>query len=246
MAPVPDPSALAVLVATAFVASIVAGVAGFGAGVILLPIVALTVGVRAAAPVLTVTMLLGNTGRIWWSRHELDAAVAWRYLAGAVPATFLGVVLYAGATGHSLGRVIGVFLLTSVPLRRLLLSTRVRVRLAHFPVLGGVFGILSALVVTTGPLTTPFFLAYGLRRGSFVATEAVCALGMHVTRGVAFARYALLGWDTVALGCVLGATMFAGSWIGRHLLERMNDRVFLLILECLLVVMGLQFLFFSR
>ena len=242
----PDPSALAVLVAAAFVGSIVAGVAGFGAGVILLPIVALTVGVRAAAPVLTVTMLLGNLGRMWWSRHEVDAAVAGRYLAGAVPATFLGVVLYAGATGHSLGRIIGVFLLASVPLRRLLLSTRVRIRLAHFPLLGGVFGMLSALVVTTGPLSTPFFLAYGLRRGGYVATEAVCALGAHVARGAAFARYALLGWDTVALGCVLGGAMFAGSWIARRLLDRMSDRLFLRILEALLVVMGLQFLVFPR
>ena len=241
----PDPSALAVLVAAAFVGSIVAGVAGFGAGVILLPIVALTVGVRAAAPVLTVTMR-SATSRVWWRRREVDAAVAGRYLAGAVPATFLGVVLYAGATGHSLGRIIGVFLLASVPLRRLLLSTRVRVRLAHFPVLGGVFGVLSALVVTTGPLSTPFFLAYGLRRGGYVVTEAVCALGAHVARGAAFARYALLGWDTVVLGCVLGGAMFAGSWIARRLLDRMSEGVFLRVLEALLVVMGLQFLLFPR
>ena len=125
-------------------------------------------------------------------------------------------------------------------------STRVRVRLAHFPVLGGVFGMLSALVVTTGPLTTPFFLAYGLRRGGFVATEAVCALGTYVARGVAFTRYALLGWDTVALGCVLGGAMFAGSWIARRLLDPMSDRVFLRVLEALLAVMGLQFLVFPR
>lgn len=243
---IPEPTALGILVLTAFVGSVVSGVAGFGAGIILLPVIAWVVGVRAAAPVLTVTMLIGNLARIWWSRRHIDLGVAARYLAGAVPATFIGVMVYAGTPSEWLGRFIGVFLIAAIPLRRVLLGGHVNVRLAHFPLLGGVFGVLSALVVTTGPLVTPFFLAYGLRRAAFVGTEAVCALGMHVSRGIAFTRYALIGWDTVVLGCVLGAAMFGGSWIARWVLDRMSDRVFLLTLEALLLLMGLHFLLFPR
>ena len=40
--------------------------------------------------------------------------------------------------------------------------------------------------------------------------------------------------------------MFAGSWIGRRLLDRMSDRVFLAVIEVILVVMGLQMLLVSR
>ena len=243
---VPDASGLIVLIVAALAGSIVGGVAGFGGGLILLPVVAWVVGVRAAAPVLTVTMLLGNLSRIWWSRHEIDRRVVVRYLSGAIPATFVGVMLYAGTPSTWLGRIIGLFLIAAIPLRRAMLASRVQIRLRHFPILGGLVGALSALVVTTGPFVAPFFLAYGLRRGAFVGTEAVCALGMHLSRSVAFARHALLGWDTVALGCVLGGTMFAGAWIGRRLLERMSDRVFLVIIEALILVTGLHFLLFSR
>ena len=242
----PDAPGLAVLILAALIGSIVGGVAGFGGGLILLPVVAWVVGVRAAAPVLTVTMLLGNLSRIWWSRHELDRRVIVRYLLGAVPATFIGVMLYAGTPSDWLGRIIGLFLIAAIPLRRAMLASRVQVRLRHFPILGGLVGALSALVVTTGPFVAPFFLAYGLRRGAFVGTEAVCALGMHVSRSLAFARYALLGWDTVALGCVLGSTMFAGAWIGRKLLERMSEGIFLALIEALILVAGLQFALFSR
>jgi hypothetical protein len=243
---VPDAAGLAVLVVAALVGSVVGGVAGFGGGLILLPVVAWVVGIRAAAPVLTVTMLLGNLSRIWWSRHEIDTRVIGRYLLGAIPATFVGVMLYAGTPSTWLGRIIGLFLIAAIPLRRAMLASRIEVRLRHFPVLGALTGALSAIVVTTGPFITPFFLAFGLRRGAFVGTEAVCALGMHLSRSVAFARYALLGWDTVALGCVLGSTMFAGAWVGRRLLERMSDRAFVAIIEVLLLVSGLQFLLFSR
>jgi uncharacterized membrane protein YfcA len=140
----------------------------------------------------------------------------------------------------------GAFLIASVPLRRLLLTRNVTVRLRHFPVVGALVGVLSGIVVATGPVASPFFLAYGLRRGAYIGTESVCALGMHVARGLAFAGFALMTWETVAVGLVLGAVMFVGAWLGRGLLDRMSDRAFLAVVEVFLVLMGLQFLLISR
>jgi len=242
----PDPIGWAVLVVGALVGSLVGGVAGFGTGIIMLPLVAWVLGLRVAVPVLTVTMAIGNLARIWWSRGEIDRAVVARFAIGAVPATALGTALYVGAPSEWLGRFVGLFLIASVPLRRILAMDFFRMRLAYFPALGAVVGLVSGLVVTTGPLNTPFFLAYGLRRGAYVGTEAVCAMVMHLSRGAALARYALLTWETFAVGALLGATMFAGSWLGRRVLDRMSDRVFLTIIEVLLVVLGLHSLLFPR
>jgi uncharacterized protein len=235
-----------ILLGTALVGSIIGGVAGFGAGVVLLPVAAWTLGIRMAVPVLTVTMLLGNMSRLWWSRGETDRRVALRFLAGAVPATALGTTLFVAASSDSLSRIIGAFLLASVPLRRLLSMGHWRVRLVHFPLIGAVFGLLSSTVVAIGAALTPFYLAYGLRRGAYIATEAVCAFSMHVTRGAVLARYRLLTVEVVLIGLALGSVMFAGSWIGRRLLDRMSERVFLAVIEGLLVVMGLQFLLVPR
>ena len=95
-------------------------------------------------------------------------------------------------------------------------------------------------------MVTPFFLAYGLRRGAFIATEAMCAGAMHVTRGLVFARYRMISGEILIIGLVLGATMFAGAWIGRRMLDRMSDRAFLAVIEVLLVGMGLQMLLVPR
>src|ERR1700752_210646 len=175
----PDPVTWLILVAAALVGSIVGGVAGFGAGVILFPVVAWVLGLRIAVAVLTVSMLLGHVSRLWWRRAGLDRRVALRFTAGAVPAPALGTALFAGASSASLSVVIGVFLLASVPLRRVLSAGHWRMRLGHFPLRGAGCGFLSSLVVTTGPAVTPFYLAYGLRRGGYIATEAVCAFAMH-------------------------------------------------------------------
>lgn len=236
----------AAVVAGALVGSILGGVAGFGAGITLLPILVFILGARVAIPVLTVTMLFGNLGRVWWSRDAVDPRVVITFVAGAVPATALGAMLFAGTSSDWLGRAIGFFLLAALPLRRLLQSSGFVVRLRHFPLVGAAIGTLSSVVVTTGPVVTPFFLLYGLRRAAYIGTEGVCAMAMHLTRGAVFARYALLTWDAVMLGCVLGGAMFVGSWIARRILDRMSERAFLWIVEGLLVVMGLQSLLFPR
>src|SRR5215468_5968894 len=211
----PDPLGWTVLVVGALVGSLIGGVAGFGTGIIMLPLVAWALGIRSAVPILTVAMLVGNLSRIWWSRGEVDRAVVVRFTLGAVPATALGTAFFAGAPAEWLGRFVGVFL-------------------------------LSAMVVTTGPVNTPFFLAYGLRRTAFVGTEAVCSMAMHLARGATLARYSLLTREALIVGLVLGGTMFLGTWAGRRLLERMSDRVFLGIIEAMLVLMGLHSLLFPR
>lgn len=235
-----------ILIGTALVGSIIGGVAGFGAGVVLLPVAAWTLGIHLAVPVLTITMLLGNVSRLWWSRGETDRRVVVRFLVGAIPATAIGTGFFVAASSEALGRIIGGFLLASVPLRRVLSAGHWRVRLVHFPLIGACFGLLASTVVAIGAALTPFYLAFGLRRGAYIATEAVCAFSMHVTRGAVLARYRLLTWRVVVIGVVLGLVMFAGSWIGRRLLDRMSDRVFLALIEALLIVMGLQFLLFPR
>ncbi|MGH7267863.1 MAG: sulfite exporter TauE/SafE family protein, partial [Candidatus Rokuibacteriota bacterium] len=205
-----------------------------------------TVGVRASVPVLSVGLLIGNCSRAWWSRHELDWRAIGAYLAGAVPCAALGAVVYAGARVEWLSRLMGLFLIASVPLRRWLERGPVRMRLGHFPVLGAATGFLSALVAAIGPVNTPFFLGYGLRRGGFVGTEAVCAAVVHLTKTVVYGRYALLSREAGGLGLAVGAVMFVGAYFGRRILDRMSERAFVAVVESLLVALGVFFVLFPQ
>ncbi|HET8577719.1 MAG TPA: sulfite exporter TauE/SafE family protein [Methylomirabilota bacterium] len=242
----PDALGLVALAVGAIVASTVGGVAGFGAGVIMIPLIAWIMGVKATVPVLTVAMLMGNGARVWFSRREIEGRVVVAFLAGAIPTGILGAMLYARIEGPWISRILGVFLLSAVPLRRLLVAHDVRVRLPHFPAIGAAFGFLSSLVGSTGPVMSPFFLGYGLTRGAFIATDALCTVGMYIPRGVVFQRYNLMTEPIVGVGLYIGAVMILGAWLGRRILDRLTERTFLRIVETLIVLAGLQFLLFPR
>lgn len=238
----PSTGAVLLLLVAALPTAAIGGIVGFGTGLSMLPLVVWAVGVRSSVPVLSIALLLGNLSRAWFSRHELDWQVISAYLAGALPVGMLGAAVYAQTRAEWISRAMGVVMIASIPLRRWLERGPFRMRLRHFPVLGAVSGLLSALVAAIGPVNTPFFLGYGLRRGAYVGTEAVCAGVVHLAKTIVYARYALLGPETGTLGLAIGGVMVLGAWIGRRLLDRMSDRAFLVVIEGLLVALGLLFL----
>jgi uncharacterized protein len=239
---VPSVVGTLLLLGAALPAAVAGGALGFGTGLVMLPLVVWVVGVRASVPVLTIALIVGNASRAWWSRHELDWHVIGAYLVGALPLAVFGSVLYTTTPPEWLSRLIGLVLFSVVPLRRWLERGPRKMRLRHFPVLGAANGFLSALVAATGPINMPFFLGYGLRRGAYVGTDAVCAGTVHLAKTLVYGRYALVTPEGSALGLAIGAVMFVGAFIGRRILDRMSDRSFVVALEVLVTGLGVLFL----
>lgn len=230
------------LAAGAFVASALAAVAGFGGAAVLLPMLALVFGVRDAIPILTVAQLVGNASRAWFNRRELDLPVVGWFALGGVPAALLGGMFFASAPLSMLTKLLGIFLIGTVIYRRLDKGQRLRVRLRAFAILGALFSFLSALLGSVGPIMIPFFLAYGLVKGALIGTEALATVVMHVTKLVAYRGASILTTYDILIGLALGPTMILGSFVGKRILDRLPERLFVVIIESTLVIAGVGFL----
>lgn len=212
----------------AFGLALLSAVAGFGGGVLLLPVFTILFGLRAAVPILTMTQLSSNGSRVWLNRHELRwPLIGWLAL-GAVPFAVIGGLLLTHAPLAPLKRLLGVSLIGVVIWRRVQ-------RQPHTPsdptfaAVGAASGLGSALLGSVGPLTAPFFLAVGLTRAAYIGTEAASALAMHLTK---IATY----------GAALTPATILGAWAGKKIVGRFSDRAFILIVEIGLLAAGILFL----
>ena len=224
--------------AAALLASTLAAVAGFGGAAVLLPALVAVFGVRDAIPILTVAQLVGNGSRVWFNRREVALPVVAWFSVGAVPLALLGGVLFATAPLGALKRVLGAFLLLMVLWRHVPRAPTWRPSARAFAGLGALFSFISALTGSVGPLMAPFFLAYGLVKGAYIGTEALATVVMHVVKLGAYTGMAILTGRAVIAGLALGPIMIVGSYAGKRIVDRLPERVFVWIIELVLVGAG--------
>ncbi len=223
-------------------AATLAAVTGFGGAAVLLPVLVWSFGVREAIPILTVAQLIGNGSRVWFNRKELNwRVVAW-FAIGGVPMALLGGLLFAKAPLAALTRVLGAFLILIVVWRHVRPNRSWRPSLHAFAVIGAGASFLSALLGSVGPLMAPFFLAYGLLKGAYIGTEALSTVVMHVTKLIAYRHAAILPVHAVVVGLLLGPVMILGSFVGKHIVDRLPEKVFILLIEATLLAAGVLFL----
>ena len=70
------------------------------------------------------------------------------------------------------------------------------------------------------------FLGLKLEPQACVASEAVTAVLMHLTKSVAYGRHAALSLGDSLRGVLLGGSFVLGSWTGRKLTDRIPERWF--------------------
>jgi uncharacterized membrane protein YfcA len=240
--PLPSPDSSLLLALVAFVASTLAAVTGFGGAAVLLPVLVAVFGVRDAIPILTVAQLIGNGSRVWFNRRELDWAVVGWFALGGVPLAFAGGLLFATAPLSALTRLLGAFLIAVVIWRHIRPGPPRRPRLTAFALIGAAASFLSALLGSVGPLMAPFFLAYGLLKGAYIGTEALATVLVHVVKLAAYRQGAVLSAPVILVGLALGPIMVGGSYVGKRVVDRLPERVFVLLIEATMTAAGLLFL----
>lgn len=233
---------IALLIVAALAASTLAAVAGFGGAAILLPVLVALFGPRDAIPILTIAQLVGNGSRVVINRDAVDRRIVGWFALGGIPAALIGGFLFAAAPLDALTRLIGAFLLASVAWRHLRPRPSGALGPRTFTVIGATFAFASALVGSVGPLMAPFFLAAGLVKSAYIGTEAAATVVMHVAKLVAYGSAALLTALTVGVGLLMAPAMIIGSLLGKRIVDRLNERVFVAVVEVVLIVAGLAFL----
>ena len=229
------------VVATA-VGFTIAGVAGFGGGVVALPVLVWVFGVREAIPILSISQLLSTASRVWLHRDGIDWPVARQFALGSLPLSVLGSFIFISIDTTVLVRILGVMMLLFVVYTRLPIGRDFTMKLWGFAPLGAATGFGSAFLGIPGPFAAVFYLAYGLAAGPYIGTSSLGMGIIQVPKLIIFGANGLLSLRVLLLGLGLGAIAASAAYLGRIILRRAPERVFPMIITTMLVVSGIVFL----
>ena len=233
---------LALVLLLGLVAGTVGGVLGFGTSIMLMPALVIVFGPREAVPIMAVASIMANASRVvvWWREVDWRAVVA--YSATAVPAAALGAATLLTLPPGVVEAALGVFFVAMIPARRWMARQQWKLGLPHLALVGAVIGYITGIVVSTGPINAPFFLAYGLVKGAYLATEAMGSLAVYLAKAVTFGGLGALPWESVAKGLVVGSSITVGSFVAKRFVVALDADKYRLLIEGLLLVAGLTML----
>ncbi|MCH8800263.1 MAG: sulfite exporter TauE/SafE family protein [Chloroflexi bacterium] len=232
---------VAVVVATA-IGFTIAGVAGFGGGVVALPVLVWVFGVREAIPILSISQVLSTVSRVGLHRDALNWPVIRYFALGALPFSVLGSLFFITIDTTVLVRILGVMMLLFVVYTRMPIGRNFKMKLWGFIPLGAGTGFGSAFLGIPGPFAAVFYLAYGLTASAYIGTSSLGMALIQAPKLIIFGAGDLLTLRVLLLGVGLGAIAAAAAYLGRIILRRVPEKVFPRIITVMLLVSGVVFL----
>jgi uncharacterized membrane protein YfcA len=224
------------------IAGAISGVIGTGSSIILLPILVFTFGPKQAVPIMAVAALMSNLARVmaWWKLIDWRAFAA--YSITGMPAAAIGARTLLALPSHLIDICLGIFFILMIPVRHWLIAREYRIRLWQLSIAGAFIGFLTGVVLSTGPLSVPAFNAYGLLKGAFISTEAASSLMLYVSKVLTFGGLGALPPPLLIKGLLVGASLMAGTFIGKIVMLKLSDKAHQHLLDVLLLCSGLSLL----
>jgi len=230
------------VLAVGLVAGTISGIVGTGSSIMLVPVLVYEFGPKQAVPIMAIAAVMANISRIlaWW--REVDWRATLAYSVTGIPAAALGARTLLVLPSHAVDITIGVFLIMMVPVRHWLARRHFTITLWHLAIGGALIGYLTGIVVSTGPLSVPLFLFYGLAKGAFLATEAASSLGLYLSKSVTFQQFGALTPEVFLKGLIAGSSLMAGAFIAKRYVLKLDPDVFRLVMDGTMIVAGLSML----
>ena len=223
-------------------AYLIRGVAGFGSGLIAVPLLTLMLPLTLVVPVMVLLDYIASLSHGLSNRDE----IRWKEILPLIPFSLIGVAIallfLTRSDGLLLTRALGVFVILFALFT--LSGYKPKAGAARgWGVLAGLSGgIIGSLFGTGGPFYVTYFKARGLDKAAFRTTLAVTFLIDGAGRLLGFTTSGYFTYEYLKLVAMALPVMAVFLYIGGHIHTRLTHAQFQRAISILLIVSGLVLL----
>jgi uncharacterized membrane protein YfcA len=222
-----------------FVTSVIAGVIGFGGGMLLIAVLPLFLSPSLIIPIHGITQLASNSSRMVFSLKDVQWALLPKFLLGSL----VGVLLFGFLLSNISMQYVPIFIslyillnLWSEPFKKIIS------RYENYFLIGLLQTGLSLIVGATGPLSLAVLTKNLKSKDEIIATGSLFMSISHLAKVPVFMALgvSLAGHLNLLVFMILGTVL--GSFIGTKLRLAVNNDKLILVIKILLSLMALRML----
>ena len=228
--------------ATLLVAYFVRGIAGFGSGLIAIPLLALFLPLTVTVPLVVFLDYVASASQGLKDRAEIQ----WRQILPLLPFTAIGVLaglhLFKTIDSVMLAHALGVFVLLYALYTLLITSGEGKASALWAGPAGALGGMVGTLFGTGGPFYVVYLKHRGLPKTQFRATFATIFLIDGAGRLTGYLAGGYFERDWMMLAALSLPVMGVGLYLGGQVHTNISQRAFQIAVSLLLMMSGISLL----
>jgi uncharacterized membrane protein YfcA len=231
---------LLLVAAVALFASVIGGLAGYGTGALMPLVLVPLIGAEPVVPIIAISSIFTNLSRFAAYLRYADRRRALVVIVAAALTTALGAYGYTRLTNAGAALVIGVMLISSVPLRRLLKRHDVKIGDTGLAAGAVGYGVVVGGTVGAGVILLSLLMASGLEGAAVIATDAVISVVVSTIKISVFGLSGIVTAQVLAFALLIGGIAIPGAFLARAFVERMPVHIHTAILDIVVIAGGVM------
>jgi len=228
----------------AYIAAVIATVAGFGSSTVLIPAAVFFVDLKAAVFLTACFHLFNNLFKIKLFFTKIDYKIFWKFGLSSIIFAFLGARLITVLPVEFLTKFMAVFLIVFSIFSFFKPHLKITPGTSSALCGGSISGFFAGLIGMGGAIRSMFLITFGLPKEVYVATSALIAFVIDLTRIPTYLwTGAVEKSEYFMLLPVLVAIAYLGVRTGKKLLGKIDQEVFHKVVLGALFLVGLKLLF---
>ena len=226
----------------AFFTEVAGTMAGFGSSTLVLPLALLFFDFKSALVIVALLHIFGNVGRVAFFRHGLDKRLIILFGIPSVICAVIGASLVNYISQDVLRFILGIFLLLFAGVSLIKPALQFPPTKTSALVGGGASGFIAGLIGTGGALRGSFLTAFNLDKNVYIATSAIIAIAVDITRLPIYLAGGFLDAKYYWYIPILFAVAIVGSFIGKLIMNIISQHTFRVVVLSAIGIIGMKFI----